>query len=359
MPADRLARLHAPPQVARATPAPATPPPQTARAPARRRLAIGVGAIVALAAGIGAVALLRPHWFDALPFRGELVRSTSLPPADEPVARYDADLAAWTHRDFLAIADPDGLHRADEFPFFAWYAATLAVQPAADASAPATPAKAVVPAAVLAEPAPAFVAPPRATPLPIPRSITLPAATASAIATVPAPWQQELREQAALWQAYSPTQRRDFTQRAAQWDAQPREVRTRLRERYAAWRTLDPVSLEAIESAVQAFAHRTPQEQTALRAQFDALDPIAQRGWLLGPAIGGDYPKLHALLAQLPEAQHAPMLRVLRRMNNAERADLTVLAQRVPPQDRPALVQALLSTADAQRTAWLQVRLAQ
>ena len=72
----------------------------------------------------------------------------SLPPADEPVARYDADLAAWTHRDFLAIADPDGVRRADQFPFFAWYAATLAVQPAADASAPATPAKAVVPAAV-------------------------------------------------------------------------------------------------------------------------------------------------------------------------------------------------------------------
>ena len=119
------------------------------------------------------------------------------------------------------------------------------------------------------------------------------------------------------------------------------------------------MSFEAIESAVQAFAHRTPQEQAELRAQFDALDPIAQRGWLLGPAIGGDYPKLHALLAQLPEAQHAPMLRVLRRMDNAERADLTVLAQRVPPQDRPALVQALLSTADAQRPAWLQVRLAQ
>ena len=53
------------------------------------------------------------------------------------------------------------------------------------------------------------------------------------------------------------------------------------------------------------------------------------------------------------------MLRMLRRMNNAERADLAVLAQRVPPQDRAALVQALLSTADAQRTAWLQVRLAQ
>ncbi|MGO4551087.1 DUF3106 domain-containing protein [Lysobacter sp. 2RAF19] len=354
---ERLARLHAPPQAPRAMPAAPTPQPKPARAPAARRFAIG--ALVALAAGIGAIVLLRPQWFDALPFRGELVRSATLPPADEPIARYDADLAAWTHRDFLVIADPDGVRRADEFPFFAWYAATLAVQPAADASAPAKPEPAVVPAAALAEPAPAFVAPPHTTPLPIPRSITLPESTSSAIARVPAPLQQDLRDQASLWQAFSPTQRRDFQQRAAQWDAQPWPTRVRLRERYAAWRALDPVSAEAIESAVQAFAHRTPEQQAALRAQFDALDPIAQRGWLLGPAIGGDYPKLHALLAQLPEAQHAPMLRLLRRMDSAQRADLSVLAQRVPPQDRAALVQALLSTADAQRTAWLQVRLAQ
>ena len=64
-------------------------------------------------------------------------------------------------------------------------------------------------------------------------------------------------------------------------------------------------------------------------------------------------------LAQLPEAQHAPMLRALRRMTNAERADLSVLAQRVPPQDRADLVRALLSTADDRRGAWLQMRLAQ
>jgi len=53
------------------------------------------------------------------------------------------------------------------------------------------------------------------------------------------------------------------------------------------------------------------------------------------------------------------MLHALRRMGAAERADLAVLAQRVPPQDRAELVRTLLSTADAQRAAWLQVRLAQ
>ncbi|KGQ18050.1 putative secreted protein [Lysobacter dokdonensis DS-58] len=199
----------------------------------------------------------------------------------------------------------------------------------------------------------------RATPLPIPRSVTLPESTSSAIARIPAPLQQDLRDQAALWTSWTAAQRQAFAQRTHAWDAQPRATQMRLRERYAAWRALDGIAREAVESAVQAFAQKTPQEQAQLRVQFDALDPIAQRGWLLGPAIGGDYPKLHALLAQLPEAQHAPMLRLLRRMTNAERADLSILAQRVPPQDRAALVQALLSTADAQRSAWLQVRLAQ
>ena len=187
----------------------------------------------------------------------------------------------------------------------------------------------------------------------------MPATASSLIARVPAPMQGELRDRASLWNAWSAAQREAFLQRAKEWDAQPRAVQARLRERYNAWRQLDAVAAEAVENAVQAFAQRTPEEQAALRAQFDALEPLDQRGWLLGPAIGVDYPKLQPLLAQLPEAQHAPMLRALRRMTNAERADLSVLAQRVPPQDRADLVRALLSTADDRRGAWLQMRLAQ
>jgi len=114
-----------------------------------------------------------------------------------------------------------------------------------------------------------------------------------------------------------------------------------------------------VESAVQTFARLPAGEQTRLRAEFDALDPVEQRGWLLGPAIGVDYPKLQPLLAQLPEAQHAPMLRVLRRMTAGERGDLAVLAQRVPPQARAELVRTLLSTSDANRAAWLHARLDQ
>ena len=222
-----------------------------------------------------------------------------------------------------------------QFPFFAWYAATLAVQPAADASAPATPAKAVVPAAVLAEPAPLFVAPPRATPLPIPRSITLPAATdvddrprSRAVATRTArPGRVVARVLAHATPRLHPT--RGAVGRAAA--RRRRRACANATPRGAHW-----IRSPSKRSKAPCRRSRTARRRNRrrLRAQFDALDPIAQRGWLLGPAIGGDYPKLHALLAQLPEAQHAPMLRVLRRMNNAERADLAVLAQRVPPQDR-------------------------
>ncbi|MCC8362953.1 DUF3106 domain-containing protein [Lysobacter sp. A6] len=371
---DRLGRLHAPPQATRAMPGRTTEAVDARSAPAGRRWRpIAVAAGVAIAVGAFAYVGWRGHWFGDLPFRGDLVRTAPLPPADPPVARYDADLGAWTHRDFLAIADPQGVARAGDLPFFAWYAALLAVQPAADAQAPASSVAAPVPAAVLAapatlampampatsDPAPAFVAPSRTRPLAIPRDIALPASTSSVIARIPAPMQDGMRDQATLWHAWTFAQRQGFAQRAKEWDAQPRATQATLRERYNAWRRLDPVAAEAVENAVQAFARRTPEEQAALRAQFDALEPLAQRGWLLGPAIGVDYPKLQPLLAQMPEAQHAPMLRALRRMTSAERADLSVLAQRVPPHERADLVRALLSTADERRGAWLQMRLAQ
>jgi len=46
-------------------------------------------------------------------------------------------------------------------------------------------------------------------------------------------------------------------------------------------------------------------------------------------------------------------------MTPEERADLAVLAYRTPPQERDALRRALLETTDANRSAWLRLRLAQ
>lgn len=99
-------------------------------------------------------------------------------------------------------------------------------------------------------------------------------------------------------------------------------------------------------------------EQQAVRQRFAALDTSTQRGWLLGPDLGADYPKLHPLLAQLPAEQHAPLLVALRVMGAAERADLARLAQRLPPQQRADLLRGLLATPVADRGAWLRLRVA-
>ena len=386
--AGRLARLHmpaedrtetppAPPAPARTetpppraesrTAEPATPPAahrlraeegtQGRRRLSRRTLVIVATTLVAAAVVVGTFAWLRPQVFDRVPTRG--IRTRVLPPAAEPAARFDADLAAWTHRDFLVVADAEGLRRAQDLPFLAWYAATLAVRAAPDAATPAAAATVATPAGVLAEPAPPFLPPRRATPLQAPAYLALPATTAAAIARAPAALQTELRDQARLWASFPPAQRDDVRRRLAQWDAQPLPTRARQREHYVAWRNLDAIAAQAVEDAVQVFARQTPEEQSRLRAEFDALDPTTQRGWLLGPAIGVEYPKLQPLLAQLPEARHAPMLRTLRRMSAGERADLAVLAQRVPPQERDALLRDLLSTSDANRAAWLRARLEQ
>jgi hypothetical protein len=78
---------------------------------------------------------------------------------------------------------------------------------------------------------------------------------------------------------------------------------------------------------------------------------------LLGPVLGADYPALHALLAQVPPDQHAPLLQVLRALSPAQRADVAVLAARTPPQERPELRRQLLSTAADNREQWLWDRL--
>jgi hypothetical protein len=332
----------------------------TPRRAGRRWLAVAA-TLAVLAGALAAAWFLRPQWFDRLrTAERNVVRIRDLPPADAPAARFDADFASWTERDFVLLADIDGLQRADDLPFLAWHAAQRAVQAAPDAALPANAATStlVVPAAALAMPA-TLPHVDRPDPLQAPAGAALPASLAGVIATAPASIQPELRAQALAWSTWSPSQREAFRQRAAQWHAQAPDVRARQRERHAAWRRLDAVALDAIEAAARDYALRTPQEQAALRAQFDAQDAVAQRGWLLGPAIGVEYPKLQPLLAHLPESQHAPMLRMLRRMSAAERTDLAMLAQRVPPQDRDALVRALLSTSDANRVAWLRTRLEQ
>jgi hypothetical protein len=287
------------------------------------------------------------------------IRSERLPPAEPPAARFEPGFARAAHRDFALLADPDGLRRAQTLPLMAWYAAELA------AARPATVAP-LVPATATDEMARAPGAPVVADmagtrPViraPVPGAV-LPGSFAAQLEQLPAALRAPLRAQLATWSGWNEAQRAGWIERQRAWDALPAGERGRQREHYAAWRALPSSARDEVAAAALAFALLPEPEQQALHARFAELDRSSQRGWLLGPALGADYPKLQPLLAQLPEAEHAPLLAVLHAMDAAGRADLAVLAQRVPPQERSALRRALLSTAADNRGAWLRMRLEQ
>ena len=160
-------------------------------------------------------------------------------------------------------------------------------------------------------------------------------------------------------QAMTPEQRVQFGQRLAAWNALPSHEREQRRARYQAWLQLDAnerVSLRALAAQVEAFP---PERKQALRAQFDALDDVQRHGWQLGPALGRDYAALHPLLAYVPAPQRLPLLARLRSMDEQQRADLAVLAQRTPPQDRQALRSELLAVPPSEVAAWLRRKLIQ
>lgn len=180
---------------------------------------------------------------------------------------------------------------------------------------------------------------------------------ADLIERLPPATKATLRSNAQRWDAWSPAEQKLFRERAAQWDALPRAERDERRERWLAWQALSPGERAQAQSAAVQYASMPPDLQGAWRAQFDAMDRSERRGWLLGPSLGADYAILQPLLAQVPEAEHAAMLRTLRSMTPQERRDLGVLAQRTPPDARAALRRELVSVSAQERGDWLWRRL--
>lgn len=173
------------------------------------------------------------------------------------------------------------------------------------------------------------------------------------IGELPEALRERLRQRAATLAAMSPAQRQQFQRRVADWQALEPEARRRQRERWQAWQALPDGERTRLQAAALAFAALPVQEQLDLRARFAQLDDSARRGWLLGPRLGADWVSLQPLLMQVPEAQREPMLEALRALGPQQRADLGVLAQRTPPQDRDRLRREFLATPAARRGAWL------
>ncbi|MBB1061308.1 DUF3106 domain-containing protein [Marilutibacter spongiae] len=181
----------------------------------------------------------------------------------------------------------------------------------------------------------------------------LPEGVDTLLETLPPAQRAVLRQRVERWQSWTPEARAAFAERAASWDALPPLERGRRREAWQAWRALPPMQREQVGGMSREFAARPVDEREALRARFQALDTSVQRGWLLGPVLGADYWRLHGLLAQVPGDQRAPLLEVLAAMTAAQRAQLYVLVQRTPPQDRDALRRELVATPAGRRQQWL------
>jgi hypothetical protein len=171
------------------------------------------------------------------------------------------------------------------------------------------------------------------------------------------PERSRLLQRADTWRGWTAAERARHAERLAAWEALPAAERGERRERYRAWQALPPAERARIARARRDFERLDESQRQALRARFDSLDGSLRRGWRLGPALGADYPALQPLLAQVPEAGHEPLLRVLRAMAPQQRADLAALVQRTPPQERDALRRELVSTAASNRDAWLWERL--
>jgi hypothetical protein len=174
---------------------------------------------------------------------------------------------------------------------------------------------------------------------------------------LPSPSGAELQRHAAMLDTMTTVQREAFRQRVEQWDAlSPARQRER-RDARQAWLALPIQERQQLQAAATAYAALPADRQQALRAQYDALDGSDKRGWLLGPVLGADYSKLHALVAQVPARQRDDLLAALRGLSPEGRADLAVLAQRTPPQARDALRTQLLAVPAGRRDAWLRERL--
>lgn len=136
-----------------------------------------------------------------------------------------------------------------------------------------------------------------------------------------------------------------------QLDAQQQRQR---RADYAAWRALPEAERERIRQAAARFNALPADQQQRMRQQFQAQDQAFRDGWRLGPQLGLEFPKLHGLFGFVPPEQRETALAVLRQLNPAQLAQLALVAQRTPPQERDTVRSAFLAVPAAERDSWLK-----
>ncbi|ASR42540.1 hypothetical protein BEN78_03190 [Xanthomonas citri pv. mangiferaeindicae] len=167
-----------------------------------------------------------------------------------------------------------------------------------------------------------------------------------------------LTERAARLATMSAAEREALAARQAAWAALPAAERARRRLAFEAASDLPEAERARLQQAAAYFDSLPEDERQALRLRFEQLDLGMRRGWLLGPTLGAMWPQLHPLFAAMPDAQRAPAIAALRAASPQGLADLALLAQRTPPQDRDALRRQWLAVPAPERDAWLRARVA-
>ncbi|MEG2802977.1 DUF3106 domain-containing protein [Stenotrophomonas sp.] len=127
-----------------------------------------------------------------------------------------------------------------------------------------------------------------------------------------------------------------------------------LRRRYAAWQALPEPERARLRDAARRIASLPPAQQQTLRARFAEQDQRFRDGWLLGPQLGQLFPKLQGLFGYVPAEQREPALAILRQLSVDQLAQLSLVAQRTPPQERDQVRSQFLALAPSARDAWLK-----
>jgi len=187
-------------------------------------------------------------------------------------------------------------------------------------------------------------------------ALSLAAATLLGLPALSTDVQEMLQQRRWRLDALPPLQRAAFVQRMAVWNALPREQREDRRGRYAAWQALDDVQRMRVRAAAEEINALPPAQQAMLRSRFDAMDDMQRRGWRLGPVLGADYPRLQPLFGFVPEAERDATISLLQQLDAEQRGDLSLLAQRIPPQERATFRRQFLAVPTAERSRWLRER---
>ncbi|KFL37498.1 DUF3106 domain-containing protein [Arenimonas donghaensis] len=257
------------------------------------------------------------------------------------------DASQVIHPDYPALADPDSEALAVDLAFLSWLAAR-------DGSPPEPQAQ----AAQAADAAPLAAAQDQ------PAFPSLAAGERSLLAPLAGTWPQldpntrrQLIGQARHWLALDGEARAALRERLAQWDALPVADRAARRGHLAAWGNLSAAEQAWVRASAAVFSARPAEAQAAAREEFEALPAEARQAWWLGPALGEWFSPVQPLFAYMPEDQRPPLLAMLRDLSPQARADLALLARRLPATERERLRRELLDAPADQREALVHARL--